>query len=810
MHTYGDRRKTVIPFAVFTGITATVYWPVISNIKTAINGSLDDAYAILWYLWWFKRSIVDFHSSPSFSPLVESPYGVAITHSTILNHIIALPFTTLWGPVASYNIMILLSFILSALGMYLLTYELTRSAVPSVFSAIAYSFSPYHTAFSASGGMDGAQIQYMPLTLFFLLRHDDTGSFKDLVLFLVFTAFTLLSFGYYAALMLLAIAVYFIYMKVFPTVFAYFKPGLDTPSLSRVLCCAFAAYIFWELAGNTMGGLMDPLRIAVYAAVPAVIITASRDPRKGLSLLFKAMHERYAGMDPRQRAVLVAGGFAVLVPALVFLVPVFGAASRNISESYLVPSYSYLAPPIDHLLLGAFVPSKFIPAPDPFVGKMVYVGLVLTSLTFCALIFRLRRAGRRDRVIEYFILLLAVGVLLMLPPRIRIGDLSVYTPIYYFHALVPPFVDVRRVIVLVLLTACVLAGVSLKEIGSRTDGRGKRFALFASLFLLIGVEFYPVISIADLIRVPSAYGWLASREGDPIVIEYPLTSLYDAKRYEAFFGQTIHGKRLVNPFGATGHDPSPSNERLNPLLAQGGPANEIFANTDNALSALSSIGVKYIVVRTDKMPQPLGIGDGLLKEAAKFPDSVVYEVAARPREAFISFSGFYRDGYFRNYLERRGRVYSVRNPYIKPRLSWMDDKAWLWTGKSAVMNITAFNREELYLDLHFTARAAAAAVRFNVKDADGNEYGFVAGPAPREYVIRGIHVKPFDTKVLNIEIADGIVITEGAGDFQEAGPLDEGAYIGIGIRDARLKESGPPAPDSEPLRAYDGMFVEGI
>ncbi|MBI5827546.1 MAG: glycosyltransferase family 39 protein [Deltaproteobacteria bacterium] len=810
MHTYGDRRKTVIAFAVFAGITAAVYYPVISNIKTVVNGSLDDAYAILWYVWWFKHSIVDLHISPSFSPLVESPYGVAITHSTILNHLIALPFTSLWGPVASYNIMILLSFVLSAAGMYLLVYEVTRSAAPSAFSALAYAFSPYHTAFSASGGMDGAQIQYMPLTLLFLIRHEKTGSFKDLVLFLIFTALTLLSFGYYAALILLAIIVFVLYIKVLPIAFEYLRPGSETPPLAKVLFWASAAYIFMELAGNTIEGLAGPLRIAAYIAVPTAIAASVRGPGKGFSPLFNSVRERYVRMDARVRAVFLVGTIAVAVPTLVFLVPVFGAASRNISDSYLVPLYSYFVPPIDHPLLGALVPSRFVPGPDPFAGKMVYLGLVVTSLTFCSLVFRIRRAGERNRVIEYFIVLLAVGVMLIPPPRIRIGDLSFYTPIYYFHALVPPFVDVRRVIVLVLLSACVLAGAALKEIGTRMDGRAKRFALFTLLFALLATEFYPGISAADLKRVPSAYGWLAQRQGDFTVIEYPLTSLYDTRRYEAFFGQTIHGKRLVNPFGASGHDPTPSNDRLNALITGGGPANEIFANTGNALSALSYIGVRYIVVRTDKMPEPLGIeaGDGLLTEAARFPDSIVYEVASRPRRAYASFSGFYRDGYFKNYLEGRGRNYHVRNPYVKPGLSWMDGVAWMWTGKDAVVNITAFNREELYCDLHFTARAAKDAVGFVVRDADGNKYGFIAGRAPQEYVIKGIHVKPLDTRVLNFEATDGSVVAEGAGDFQEADPQGKGTYIGIGIRDVHITEAGPPAREAEALKAYDGIFVE--
>lgn len=811
MHTYGVTRKTVISFAVFTGITAAVYYPVISNIKTVVNGALDDAYAILWYIWWFKHSIVDLHISPSFSALVESPYGVAITHSTILNHLIALPFTSLWGPVASYNIMILLSFVLSAVGMYLLVYEITVSAAPSAFSALAYAFSPYHTAFSASGGMDGAQIQYMPLTLLFLLRHEKSGSFKDLVLFLVFTALTLLSFGYYAALILLAIIVFVLYMKVLPIAFEYLRPGSETPPLAKVLFWAFAAYIFMELAGNTVEGLAGPLKMAAYIAVPTAIAAAVRGPGKGLSLLFNPVRERYARMDARVRMVFLVGTIAVVVPTLVFLVPVFGAASRNISESYLVPLYSYFIPTIDHPLLGALVPTRFVPGPDPFAGKMVYLGLVVTFLTICSLVFRIRRAGERDRVIEYFIVLLAVGVMLIPPPRIRIGDLSFYTPIYYFHALVPPFVDVRRVIVLVLLAACVLAGTALKEIGTRMDGRARRFALFTLFFALLATEFYPAVSTADLKTVPSAYEWLARRQGDFTVIEYPLTSLYDTRRYEAFFGQTIHGKRLVNPFGASGHDPAPSNDGLSALISGGGPANEIHANTGNGLSALAYIGVRYIVVRTDKMPGPTGLeaGDGPLREAARFPDSVVYEVASTPQRAYASFSGFYRDGYFRNYLEGRGRIYRVRNPYVKPGLSWMDGVAWMWTGKDAVVNITAFNREELYCDLHFIARAAKDAVKFEVRDADGNRYGFIAGLAPRKYVIKGIHVKPLDARVLNFEVADGSVMAEGAGDFQEADPHGKGIYIGIGIRDVHITESGPPAREDHPLKAYDGIFVEG-
>lgn len=802
MRIYGNR-KTLISAAALLGIVLAIYYPIAVNAGNSINGSLDDVYAILWQLWWFKYSLIDLHANPSFSPFVESPFGVAVTHATIIDHLIALPFTWAWGAVASYNIMILFSFFFSALGMYLLVFELTGSLLASFFSGAAYAFSPFHTVFSASGGMDAAQIQYMPFTLLFLIRSDKYRSRSDFYLFILSLLLCVLSFGYYAALTALMLAIYFVYRKALPFLtITFFKNGYAGPvKAAAYFSLVYIAFVF---AYNAFEEIAPVIGSALLLSVPVAGLIAAKRFEGDVSEI-----KRIAlAITPNQKKLFLTVFVLFTFAVLFFLFPVFGSASRSISSSYLVPAYSYFVPPVDHQLLGRLIPSWLIPAPDPFVGRMVYTGLILPVLSIISILKSVPDEEKRGNR-NFFILLFIIGVLLALPPVVKIGEFSLYGPIYFFHKLIPPFVDVRRVVVIILISLCVLAGFGLTRIFSMFRSKIIKALILVFSFILVSIEFYPNVNVKNM-SFPAAYMWLANEPGDFSVIEYPLTSIYDVKRYEGFYGQTVHGKRLVNPFGALGHEPSASKNGLKPFIERGGPANDIFVNTENASGALSFLGVKYAVVRTDKLGYvPIIDEKKGFKEAARFSDSVVYEIDAKPAKAYISLSGFLKGSYFRNYSQKTEDGFEIRNPYVRAKDISFQGKDWTWMEKEGAIKITNLNSEEADYTLTFLARSLVEKARLKIM-TEKETYEFEVSTGPKEIAIKGIRLGPSGALVLRL-ISDERSARFGK-DLLDQGNNDSGgALVTIGISDARLTESAPEATvRSKNPEMTEGLFGEDI
>lgn len=793
MEEHGAYKKLIASSLLFAALVCIAYLPVLRSIGTHINGSPDDAYAIIWQLWWYKFSLWDILANPSFSSYVEAPFGVGITHTTAANHILALPLTYLFGPVTSYNFMILLSFFFSAIGMYLLTFEVTRCMAASFAAGLIYSFSPYHTVFSASGGMDASQIQYIPFTLFFLIRYDRLKRHGDLMLFLLFLLLTFLSFGYYAALVTLAAALYLAFTRVLPALF----PALEGSGGNTVKAVAWAAlgYIIFIAALNSYDTASSGVKALAAVAFPVFAYSAF----KTRISLIKNIFQRFSELEPGKRALLAAGLSLLIAFTAVLLLPVFSVSSRSISASYLVPFFSYLVPSPDHPLLGGLVPGFFVPSPDPLSGKMVYMGLTVAALTLAGALRAVKDGGSTQR---YFLFLLFFALLLSLPPMMRLGDLSIYGPVYFLHKLIPPFVDVRRVVLLLLVPASVLTGIWMAGLRGWTS-RPLRIVIYAVITALICIEYYPDISVKDLSKTPSAYGWLAKKPGGFSVIEYPLTSIYDAKRYEAFYGQTIHEKRLVNPFGAQGHEPYPSEPSLRALIGRGGPASEPMANTRNAASALADLDVRYIVIRKDKM----GAGARLQNEgvtlAADFEDSSVYEITERPKGSYLSFTDFQKDGYFKNYLENAGGDFIVKNPYVTSPVSTDKGRRWMFMSKGAGVKVAG--KKDVLYDVGFTVKSVDVDALIKITDGAGLATVITAGKKPKDFTIKGL--KAGTELRFELENIDALATVKG---FLGDGAM--GTQIAAGFSSMVVTESGESFKKDrfDLLRMYDGLLMKGI
>ncbi len=104
-----------------------------------------DQIQFIWTLYWWPYAI-SHHINPFFSTFIWHPYGTDLSlapASVPGASFIALPITLIFGPVASYNLLIIVGNTLSAFFTFLITNYLTKSLKAGVIAGLLFGFSTY-------------------------------------------------------------------------------------------------------------------------------------------------------------------------------------------------------------------------------------------------------------------------------------------------------------------------------------------------------------------------------------------------------------------------------------------------------------------------------------------------------------------------------------------------------------------------------------------------------------------------------------------------------------------------------------------
>ncbi len=206
------RYLAVLGLFCLLGLVLT--YPLVRDLGSAVLGppSPGDQFEYVYKVWWFKHALLDLHSSPFFNPDMFYPFGynVALSETTLSNTIPALPLTVLLGEVAAYNLIVLASFALSGLGMYLLVLHLTGSRVAGLLSGTIFAFCPYRMAHLGAGHLPLMGTQWLPLLLLYLDRMVVRQHWTDAAMAGLFFSLAALSAWYYAYMFAMAGAVYLV------------------------------------------------------------------------------------------------------------------------------------------------------------------------------------------------------------------------------------------------------------------------------------------------------------------------------------------------------------------------------------------------------------------------------------------------------------------------------------------------------------------------------------------------------------------------------------------------------------------------
>jgi hypothetical protein len=166
----GELPITLAVFAIYAVLAQVAYWPVFPGTSNRVaTCACSDASLQSWLLGWIPFSLGHLHN-PFFTSWTNYPFGVNLAQNTSmpLLGLLASPLTVLAGPITSYNLLLLMSFPLSAISMYWVMRQWTGSRLAAFAAGLLYGFSAYMVV----QGQWHIMLTFVPLPpLFFYQLH---------------------------------------------------------------------------------------------------------------------------------------------------------------------------------------------------------------------------------------------------------------------------------------------------------------------------------------------------------------------------------------------------------------------------------------------------------------------------------------------------------------------------------------------------------------------------------------------------------------------------------------------------------------
>jgi hypothetical protein len=206
-------RVDLLALLGFSLLTLLMTYPLSLHLAEALQDTSDSLLNLLIINWQAHQLF----TSPFqlFDTNIFYPYPNTLAYSEILfpNVLLSVPIFVLTdNAILAYNLMFLLSFILSAFGLYLLAYRLSGNRYAAFIASLAFAFSSYRASHLSQ--LPLLTMQWIPLALLYLDRYLGGRKTKDGLLFCTFFVAQCLSCFYYAFYTGLAVGLYLLYYFV--------------------------------------------------------------------------------------------------------------------------------------------------------------------------------------------------------------------------------------------------------------------------------------------------------------------------------------------------------------------------------------------------------------------------------------------------------------------------------------------------------------------------------------------------------------------------------------------------------------------
>lgn len=157
-------RGALVALAIYLVLGVLIYWHVWSAHPTIDMQLGGDSYLIIWFLAWIPHALFSGHN-PFYSNYANYPYGVnaLVNTSEPLIAVLLYPVTALFGPIATFNLAMTISFPASGIAAYFLARRFTSWQPAAFVCGLLYGFSPYMIATSANDHLQLCFVAVPPL-----------------------------------------------------------------------------------------------------------------------------------------------------------------------------------------------------------------------------------------------------------------------------------------------------------------------------------------------------------------------------------------------------------------------------------------------------------------------------------------------------------------------------------------------------------------------------------------------------------------------------------------------------------------------
>lgn len=542
-------RSLALAFLVYLALAVIMFWPLARDLRAGVPHDVGDPLLNSWILWWNAHAVPftqAWWNAPAFWPL---PDFIALSEHLLGVSVIATPLQWLGArPQFAYNLILLLSWPLCAIGAHALCWHATRRHDASFIGGLVFGFNPYRLG--QTPHIQVLACWWMPLALLALHHSVEAANVRRalpwLVLFAIAWLLQAFSNGYFLFYFSFLVALWI----------GWFAARRDRWQIGVAIVVAWSIVALLTMpallhykAVHDYWQLKRPIdEIVAYSADLPSFVTAGdlvriwpfRPDTRGEQGL-------YAGVVAA--ALFVAGAIVAVVAAR-------RVSSRRSTALYILLTIGALFL-ISGLATLVFDGWSVDLGPLSIRSKRAQKPLSLALACFLvagAFDVRVRQAIRSRSLFAFYALSTLVCFAMCFGPSGHImGEHIIEKPPYWWLMKVPG-IDSLRVPTRFLLVAALPFAIAVALAYLRLTSRLKpatRHLAAAGCLLAIVVDSWPRPMPMHL---PRDVYTLPTAARDAIVVELPLGEVVDDE-VAAMVRQISHGRPVVN--GYTGHFPAP-------------------------------------------------------------------------------------------------------------------------------------------------------------------------------------------------------------------------------------------------------------
>lgn len=212
------KKEIIKVFLLFSILTLILTYPLILSLTNSVSTGMFSYYDVYLNVWIITRNIHAIFTSPLdfFNANIFAPNKYTLTYSEHMlgNSLLVLPFRVFTeNPVLLYNICFMLTFVLTATGIYFLYRYISGNSKIAFLAGIFFTFSVIRFRYVQL--LQILSFQWIPLSLLFFVKFIKSGRSRELVLFLLFLLISSLTSIYNTLMFGIYFLCFFLFFFIF-------------------------------------------------------------------------------------------------------------------------------------------------------------------------------------------------------------------------------------------------------------------------------------------------------------------------------------------------------------------------------------------------------------------------------------------------------------------------------------------------------------------------------------------------------------------------------------------------------------------